>query len=139
MPDDLISTNKLGDLVTNQVHIVVSEAIYADEGRWSRWADGGGSSLERRTPRPIPSPPPIGRTRMNPEKPSGRPSPFTGRLDNGNEAYPGPDSNRAPGAGKCLVDNVTFFRRGRREFGRQFRIRDRNRVAVCRKPFCKPL
>ncbi|MFO1458442.1 MAG: lamin tail domain-containing protein [Verrucomicrobiota bacterium] len=109
MPDDLISTNKLGDLVTNQVHIVVSEAIYADEGRWSRWADGGGSSLELTDAQADP----LAASNWADSDESGKAEwtslAFTGRLDNGNEAYP-PDRIQIglQGAGECLVDNVTF-------------------------------
>ena len=51
MPDDLISTNANGMSVTNHIQVVVEEVTYADGGRWGRWSDGGGSSLELRDPR----------------------------------------------------------------------------------------
>ncbi len=50
-PDDVVSTNQFGQLVTNKIHIIVDEANYRTGGRWGRWADGGGSSLERIDPR----------------------------------------------------------------------------------------
>ncbi len=46
MPDQIVTTNDVGDLKTNTIHIVVSETRYGAGGRWGRWADGGGSSLE---------------------------------------------------------------------------------------------
>ena len=46
MPDDLISTNDTGAMITNWFSIPVDEVNYLDGGRWGRWSDGGGSSLE---------------------------------------------------------------------------------------------
>jgi len=46
MPEWLVQTNALGVVSTNLVYIVADEVRYHDQGRWSRWADGGGSSLE---------------------------------------------------------------------------------------------
>jgi hypothetical protein len=46
MPEWLIQTNALGVVSTNLVFIIVDEVRYQDEGRWSRYADRGGSSLE---------------------------------------------------------------------------------------------
>lgn len=46
-PDWIVRTNDAGQIVTNLIHIVVDEVTYRDGGRWPRWADGGGSSLER--------------------------------------------------------------------------------------------
>lgn len=46
MPDDIVSTNISGYLVTNHIDIVVDEVTYGSGGRWGQWADGGGSSLE---------------------------------------------------------------------------------------------
>lgn len=46
-PDSLVTTNAItGRVTTNNFHIVVSEVAYFDRSRWSRFADGGGSSLE---------------------------------------------------------------------------------------------
>ncbi len=46
-PDDLVSTNALGQLRTNVIHVAVDEVTYGAGGRWGRHAAGGGSSLER--------------------------------------------------------------------------------------------
>lgn len=48
MPDQVISTNILGQSVTNTIHIVVDEVSYRDGGRWGSLTDGNGSSLELR-------------------------------------------------------------------------------------------
>src|SRR5205085_549493 len=45
-PDEVASTNSVGKLTTNIIHIVVSDVTYAQGGRWPELADGAGSSLE---------------------------------------------------------------------------------------------
>lgn len=50
-PDDVASTNELGQVTVDTIHIVVSEVTYGESGRWGKWADGGGSSLELIDPR----------------------------------------------------------------------------------------
>ncbi len=46
MPDENITTNSVGGLVTNLFYVVVDEVTFRNGGRWGSWADGGGSSLE---------------------------------------------------------------------------------------------
>ena len=46
-----VQTPRAGVSVTNVLHVVVDEVTYGTGGRWGHWADGGGSSLERRDPR----------------------------------------------------------------------------------------
>ncbi|MEO6036440.1 MAG: lamin tail domain-containing protein, partial [Verrucomicrobiota bacterium] len=46
MPDLIASTDTNGVTTTNVIHIAVDEVTYGSGGRWPRWADGGGSSLE---------------------------------------------------------------------------------------------
>jgi hypothetical protein len=46
MPDDLISTNGSGVVSTNIFYIPVDDVTYVAGGRWGKWSDGGGSSLE---------------------------------------------------------------------------------------------
>lgn len=45
-PDDLVANG-----VTNFFQIVVNEVAWSDGGRWGKWSDGGGSSLELKDPR----------------------------------------------------------------------------------------
>lgn len=50
MPEYSSQTN--GSVITtNAFYIVVNEVTYSDGGRWGRWTDGGGSSLELIDPR----------------------------------------------------------------------------------------
>ncbi len=49
-PDTIVSTNS-GFAVTSVFHIVENAVTYVDGGRWGRWSDGGGSSLELVDPR----------------------------------------------------------------------------------------
>jgi hypothetical protein len=51
MPDTILSTNNSGVVTTTHIDIVVEEVEYQNGGRWPRWADGGGSSLELMDPR----------------------------------------------------------------------------------------
>ena len=46
MPDTIVSTNGSGAVITNHIDIPVDEVTYGTGGRWGRWSDGGGSSLE---------------------------------------------------------------------------------------------
>lgn len=50
-PDDVTSTNAQGQLRTNTIHITLDEVTYGTGGRWGKWSDGDGSSLELRDPR----------------------------------------------------------------------------------------
>ncbi|MHB1307443.1 MAG: lamin tail domain-containing protein [Limisphaerales bacterium] len=45
-PDSTTRTNN-GVVITDLLHLVADEVRYRDRSAWSRWADGGGSSLER--------------------------------------------------------------------------------------------
>ncbi|MBN2507855.1 MAG: lamin tail domain-containing protein [Verrucomicrobia bacterium] len=49
-PEITLATNH-NVVVTNIAYVVVDEVDYRDGGRWGRWADGGGSSLELTDPR----------------------------------------------------------------------------------------
>jgi len=45
-PDLLIDGQAPGQATTNHIDIVVDDVTYGTGGRWGRWSDGGGSSLE---------------------------------------------------------------------------------------------
>ncbi|MBI5387135.1 MAG: lamin tail domain-containing protein [Verrucomicrobia bacterium] len=51
MPEYAIRTNAQGFVTTNLFRVTVNEVPYQDGGRWGRWSDGGGSSLELTDPR----------------------------------------------------------------------------------------
>ncbi|MCS7091065.1 MAG: lamin tail domain-containing protein [Verrucomicrobiota bacterium] len=51
MPEIRVSTNTWGQAVTNRWYVLVNDVTYYDGGRWGRWSDGWGSSLELIDPR----------------------------------------------------------------------------------------
>ena len=112
-PDQLVRTNASGQTVTNTIYITVEEVRYCDGGRWGRWSDGGGSSLERIDPRADPLQPMSWADSDETQKAPWATVEFTGRLDHGNSNFP---ANRLRismlGPGECLVDDVEFFRVG---------------------------
>lgn len=111
-PDDLISTNQSGQRVTNQIHITVDEVAYLTGGRWGRWADGGGSSLERTDPRSDGSLAPNWADSDETGKSAWTTVEFTGLLDHGAMASADQLQILLLGAGECLVDNVEVIPQG---------------------------
>jgi hypothetical protein len=111
-PDDLVSTNELGQLVTNKIHIVVDEVNYGTGGRWGRWADGGGSSLERIDPRGDGNLAPTWADSDETAKSGWTTVEFTGLLDNGGMVAADQLQLFLLGAGECLVDNVEVIPQG---------------------------
>ena len=105
MPDTITSTNSAGVVKTTTIAIAVDEVTYGTGGRWPRWADGGGSSLE------------LADVRANHRLPTSwadsdesRKAPWsivraTGTVDNGSTTA---DQLQLllMGPGECLVDNV---------------------------------
>ncbi len=51
MPDTIVSTNSSGVVKTNTIYIVVDELTYGTGGKWPKWANSGGSSMELIDPR----------------------------------------------------------------------------------------
>ncbi len=113
MPDDLVSTNAFGLRVTNRVHIAVDQVDYRTGGRWGRWSDGGGSSLELIDPRADNELAPNWADSDETDKAQWVTAEATGRLDNGKNDF-GPDRLfiNLQGAGECLVDDIEVFRVG---------------------------
>ncbi|MFO1512378.1 MAG: lamin tail domain-containing protein [Verrucomicrobiota bacterium] len=111
-PDDVQSTNQLGQVVTNVIHIVVDQARYETGGRWGRWADGGGSSLERVDAR---SDGDLAATWADSDetaKSGWTTIEFTGVLDQGAMANADQLQILLMGAGECLIDNVEVIPQG---------------------------
>jgi hypothetical protein len=111
IPDQIVSTNSLGEPKTNTIHIAVDEVTYGPGGRWGKYAGGGGSSLELRDARAD--------RRLAPnwdDSDESAKSPwvnveFTGVMDNGYaDAYQ--LHVTLQGAGECLVDNVEVIPAG---------------------------
>ncbi len=111
-PDDLVSTNQAGQLITNKIHIVVDEMAYGTGGRWGRWADGGGSSLERTDPRSDGNLAFSWADSDETAKSGWTTVEVTGLLDNGAMANGDQLQLFLLGAGECLVDNVEVIPQG---------------------------
>src|SRR6185295_11369171 len=110
MPDQVISTNN-GVVVTNTIHIVMNEVTYGEGGRWGRWADGGGSSLELIDPNSD------NRLAANWADSDSPPGPwttieFTGTLDNGADFSAESLHVGLLGIGECLMDDVEVIPAG---------------------------
>lgn len=111
VPDTVIVTNTVGGVETNLIHITVDELEFGTGGRWPRFADGGGSSLERIDARAN------GRLPSNwADSDETAKAPWTlvqhtGILDHGTGAT---DSLQMllQGSGECLVDDVEVLDSG---------------------------
>ncbi|MCX8156916.1 MAG: lamin tail domain-containing protein, partial [Verrucomicrobiae bacterium] len=100
-----------GTLVTNTLMVGVDEVSYRDGGRWGRWADGGGSSLELVDARADKRLAPAWADSDESSRSGWATIEATGLLDHGN----GPaDSLQILllGPGECLVDNVEVIPQG---------------------------
>ena len=108
MADTTTSTNGLGTVTTNYLDIVVDEVTYGTGGRWGRWSDGGGSSLELIDARSDKRRASNWADSDDTAKSSWANIEFTGTLDNG--AVNGGGISFAQlgllDGGECLVDNV---------------------------------
>jgi hypothetical protein len=107
-PDEDISTNGM-QLLTNTFFIVVDEVTYGTGGRWGKWADQGGSSLELINPR---SNHRLAYNWGDSDETTKAPWTLfehTGRLDTGN-TQGATAINRLEitmlGEGECLVDDI---------------------------------
>jgi len=111
MPDTVIVTNTVGGIETNLIHITVDELEFGTGGRWPRFADGGGSSLERMDARANGRLPSNWAGSDETAKAPWTLVQHTGILDNGTGAA---DSFQMllQGAGECLVDDVEVLDSG---------------------------
>lgn len=111
MPDDLISTNEFGVVKTNVFYIPVDEVTYVDGGRWGKWSDGGGSSLELIDPDADNRQPASWADSDETAKAAWTTIDVTNILENGQSAGDG-TANRfefyLQGAGEMLVDDLEF-------------------------------
>lgn len=112
-PDEVLSTNQLGEITSETIHITVAEVRYADGGAWGKWSDGGGSSLELVDPDADPALPANWADSDESAKAPWSVVEWTGRLDNG---FSGNGINRVHlgllNNGECLVDDVEVIKGG---------------------------
>jgi hypothetical protein len=111
MPDEVVTTNILGVPVTNTIRIVVDEVNYGTGGRWGRWSDNGGSSLELIDPRSDHRLAPSWADSDESAKSAWTTVEWTGVLDHGQGAA---DQFHLflLGEGECLVDDVEVIPQG---------------------------
>ncbi|MBI5388411.1 MAG: lamin tail domain-containing protein [Verrucomicrobia bacterium] len=107
-PETAITTNQLTSAVmTNRYWVTVNEVSYLDQSRWSRFADGGGSSLELIDPRADNRLPAAWADSDETGKAPWTPVEWTGLLDN---AMSGVNADQVQlfllGPGEALVDDV---------------------------------
>ncbi len=104
-PDEILSTNDLGEVTSRTVAIPVGEVAWRDGGRWGKWADGGGSSLELIDPRADPLRAPSWADSDESGKAPWQEFSVNDVLRFGSQT---PDWVHLGmlGAGECLVDNV---------------------------------
>jgi hypothetical protein len=111
MPDEIRSTNALGEVVVETIHITVGEVRFQDGGAWGKWSDGGGSSLELTDPHADPR---VAANWADSDESGKGPwttVEWTGRLDYG---YSGNGINRLYlgllNDGECLIDDIEVRR-----------------------------
>jgi hypothetical protein len=107
-PELAINSDNPSNISTNIIQVVVDEVEYRDGGRWGRWSDGGGSSLELIDPR---SDNRSGANWADSDETGKAPwtnIEFTGVLDNGLAAA---DTLQVIllEEGECLLDDVEVF------------------------------
>ncbi len=104
-PEPTRTLTAAGQWVTNTVNVVVDEVSYGTGGRWGRWSDGGGSSLELRDPRADRRLPDNWADSDETAKSLWLTVAATGLADNGNQPANGLELFLY-GAGEALVDHV---------------------------------
>ena len=109
LPELVLSTNAALKVITNIVHVVVNEVAYENGGRWGRWSEGGGSSLE------LGDSDADNRQAANwgdsdeSKKAPWTPIEYTGRLDWGGMGDAGMLQLFLQSAGEALIDDVEVF------------------------------
>jgi hypothetical protein len=112
MPDQIITTNRQGLVLTNTIFIDVDEVAYRAGGRWGKWANEGGSSLELIDPHSNHRLPSNWADSDETSKAPWTTIEATDRLDNGQGYNGGPISSLQVvmlGEGECLLDDVEVF------------------------------
>lgn len=110
-PDQVVSTNQLGEVTVRTVHVPICDFTYEKSGRWGKWADGGGSSLELIDPRADPRRPSSWADSDETAKAAWQLVSITDVLRFGSQA---PDRLHVGmmGAGECLIDDVQVLNAG---------------------------
>lgn len=108
-------TNQLNQPEEVEIQIPVDEVTFVDGGRWGRWADNDGSSLELRDPRSDNRRPSNWASSDETAKAPWVLIEHTGVLDHGQVGFERTIDELQVmllGAGECLIDDVEVFRQG---------------------------
>jgi hypothetical protein len=105
-PRVFATTNRTGLVVTNAAFVVEDEVSYQIGGRWGKWADGGGSSLELIQPRTNHRLAANWADSDETTKSDWTTVEHKGVLDNGRSDYAVALQVFLEEAGECLVDDV---------------------------------
>jgi hypothetical protein len=112
MPDEVVATNDFGVIETNTIRIVVDEVTYGTGGRWGRFHDGNGASLELVDARADNRLAPNWTDSDDSTKAGWATIEHTGILDHGAMASADQVQLFLLGEGECLVDNVEVIPQG---------------------------
>jgi len=107
-PEIAINADNPQNITTNVLYVVADEVEYRDGGRWGRWSDGGGSSLELMDPRADNRLAPNWADSDESTKAPWSTIEFTGVLDNGLAAADALHVILLE-EGECLLDDVEVF------------------------------
>lgn len=112
-PDTIITTNSSGQRSTNTVYVLADQVEFGTGGRWGKWSDGGGSSLELINPDADNALAPSWADSDETKKAPWTAVEVTGRLENGSGGFPATQLHVIMmGVGECLLDDVEVLRPG---------------------------
>ena len=111
-PGTILSTNAVGVTMTNRVSFDCDEVTYGNGGRWGKWSDGLGSSLELIDPHSDHLRPSSWADSDETAKAEWSTIEFTGRLDNGDGGAADRLQMMMQGPGECLVDDIEVLPSG---------------------------
>jgi hypothetical protein len=109
MPEPVIDTDNTGKSVTNMAFVVVNDLSYRDGGRWGKWSDGGGSSLELIDSHSDNRQPANWADSDETTKAPWTPIEFTGRADLGGMENPDRLQLFLQNPGEALIDDIEVF------------------------------
>jgi hypothetical protein len=112
MPDQVVATNDFGALETNTIRVLVDEVSYNTGGRWGRFHDGNGATLELVDPRGDNRRAPNWAESDESSKSGWTTIEHTGILDLGGIASADQLQILLLGEGECLIDNVEVIPQG---------------------------
>ena len=109
MPESVVDTDSQGVATTNTAWVVINDVTYHDGGRWGKWADGGGSSLELIDADSDNRQPANWADSDETKKAPWTAIEFTGQADNGGIETPDRLQVFLQNPGEALIDDIEVF------------------------------